>query len=136
MKCWVRGSLQCVSYFQFVPKASGFLKISLNKFSFPLFWRTFVEGGRHIGSAARRELDLVKLGLFPSRPPPPPPGIFFNPSSSPLKPYFCLPQHSLSLFVQDPNRPFPSSCLLPLQSESKCEVFVMVISSTLHMNEN
>ena len=31
------------------------------------------------------------------------------------------------------NRPFPSSCLPPLQSE--CEVFVMVISSTLHMNE-
>ena len=34
------------------------------------------------------------------------------------------------------NRPFPSSCLPPLQSEFKCEVFVMVISSTLHMNEN
>ena len=34
------------------------------------------------------------------------------------------------------NRPFPSSCLPPLQSESKCEVFVMVIGSTLHMNEN
>ena len=34
------------------------------------------------------------------------------------------------------NRPFPSSSLPPLQSESKCEVFVMVISSTLHMNEN
>ena len=33
------------------------------------------------------------------------------------------------------NRPFPSSCLPPLQSESKCEVFVMVITSTLHMNE-
>ena len=33
------------------------------------------------------------------------------------------------------NRPFPSSSLPPLQSESKCEVFVMVISSTLHMNE-
>ena len=33
------------------------------------------------------------------------------------------------------NRPFPSSCLPPLQSESKCEVFVMVIGSTLHMNE-
>ena len=32
------------------------------------------------------------------------------------------------------NSPFPS--LPPLQSESKCEVFVMVISSTLHMNEN
>ena len=34
------------------------------------------------------------------------------------------------------NRPFPSSRMSPLQSESKCEVFVMVISSTLHMNEN
>ena len=34
------------------------------------------------------------------------------------------------------NRPFPSSCLPSLQSESKCEVFVMIISSTLHMNEN
>ena len=34
------------------------------------------------------------------------------------------------------NRPFPSSSLPTLQSESKCEVFVMVISSTLHMNEN
>ena len=26
------------------------------------------------------------------------------------------------------NGPFPSSCLPPLQSESKCEVFVMVIT--------
>ena len=33
------------------------------------------------------------------------------------------------------NRPFPSSCLPSLESKSKCEVFVMVISSTLHMNE-
>ena len=40
------------------------------------------------------------------------------------------------LFKGRGNRPFPSSCLPPLQSESKCEVFVMVISSTLHMNEN
>ena len=31
---------------------------------------------------------------------------------------------------------FPSPRLPPLQSESKCEVFVMVIRSTLHMNEN
>ena len=38
--------------------------------------------------------------------------------------------------MSDVNRPFPSSCLRPFQSESKCEVFVMVISSTLHMNEN
>ena len=34
------------------------------------------------------------------------------------------------------NRQFPSSCLSPFQSESKCEVFMMVISSTLHINEN
>ena len=34
------------------------------------------------------------------------------------------------------NRPFPSSRLPPLQRESKCEVFVMVISSTLHMKAN
>ena len=26
------------------------------------------------------------------------------------------------------NRPFPSSCLPPLQNESKCEVFLMKIS--------
>ena len=36
---------------------------------------------------------------------------------------------------KDFSRPFPSSCLPPLQSESKCEVFVMAISHTLHMNE-
>ena len=34
------------------------------------------------------------------------------------------------------NRPFPSSCLPSLQSEFKCEVFLVVISSILHMNEN
>ena len=34
------------------------------------------------------------------------------------------------------NRLFPSLWLPPLQSESKCEVFVMVIGFTLHMNEN
>ena len=38
--------------------------------------------------------------------------------------------------LTESNRPFPSSCLPPLQSESKCEVFVMVISATLRMNEN
>ena len=32
-------------------------------------------------------------------------------------------------------RPFQSSCLSPLQSESKCEAFVMVISSYLHITE-
>ena len=41
----------------------------------------------------------------------------------------------LYIFMLEWNRPFPSSCLPPLQSESKYEVFVMVISSTLHMNE-
>ena len=30
--------------------------------------------------------------------------------------------------ITDTNRPFPGSCLPPLQSESKCEVFVMKIS--------
>ena len=33
-------------------------------------------------------------------------------------------------------KPFLRSHLPPLQSESKCKVFVMVISSTIHMNEN
>ena len=36
----------------------------------------------------------------------------------------------------EPSRPFPSSRLPPLQNESKCKVFVMVNSSTLHMNKN
>ena len=40
------------------------------------------------------------------------------------------------IMLKQTNRPFPSSYLPPLQSESKCVVFVMVISSTLHMNEN
>ena len=31
-------------------------------------------------------------------------------------------------FKVSANRPFPSSCLRPLQSESKCKVFVMKIS--------
>ena len=31
--------------------------------------------------------------------------------------------------ISQMNRPFPSSCLAPLQSEAKCEVFVMKISS-------
>ena len=38
--------------------------------------------------------------------------------------------------VNKSNRPFPSSYPPPLQSEFKCKVFVMVISCTLHMNEN
>ena len=36
-----------------------------------------------------------------------------------------LPNNSLILVK---NRPFPSSCLPPLESESKCEVFLMKIS--------
>ena len=42
--------------------------------------------------------------------------------------------YHLDLSLSCSNRPFPSSCLPRLQSESKCEVFVMVISSTLDMN--
>ena len=34
------------------------------------------------------------------------------------------------------NRPFPSSPLSLFQSESKCEIFVMVISSNFNMNES
>ena len=34
------------------------------------------------------------------------------------------------------NRPFPSSLEPLFQSESKCESFVMVISSSFHMSEN
>ena len=33
-------------------------------------------------------------------------------------------------------RTFPSLCLPPIQSECKCEVYVMVISCTLHTIEN
>ena len=31
------------------------------------------------------------------------------------------------------NRPFPSSCMPPLQGESKCEVFVVKISFHLYV---
>ena len=34
------------------------------------------------------------------------------------------------------DRPFPSSLKPLFQSESKCESFVMVISSAFHMSEN
>ena len=34
------------------------------------------------------------------------------------------------------NRPFPSSPQSLFQSESKCEIFVMIISSNFNMNEN
>ena len=36
---------------------------------------------------------------------------------------------SCKLCCCNSNRPFPSSCLAPLQSEAKCELFVMKISS-------
>ena len=39
-------------------------------------------------------------------------------------------------FAKVENRPFPISCLPPLQSESKCKVFEMVITYTLHMKSN
>ena len=34
------------------------------------------------------------------------------------------------------NRPFPSSCLPPLQSESKCEVFLKKISFHSYVKQN
>ena len=37
-------------------------------------------------------------------------------------------EHWKAAMKEEMNRPFPSSCLLPLQSESKCEVFLMRIS--------
>ena len=63
-----------------------------------------------------------------------------------LKAFFLVANNLFNLILHVPlsrllnvvslNRPFPSSRMSPLQSESKCEVFVRVISSTLHMNEN
>ena len=43
-----------------------------------------------------------------------------------LHEYF-LPADAV-IIAGDYNKPFPSSCLPPLQNESKCEVFVMKIS--------
>ena len=51
-------------------------------------------------------------------------------------PFWHAPENVILFYFLILNRPFPSSCLPPLQSESKCEVFVMVISSTLHMNKS
>ena len=39
-------------------------------------------------------------------------------------------------FLELSNRPFPSSPSSHFQSESKCEIFVMVISSNFNMNKN
>ena len=66
--------------------------------------------------------------------------IIIKPNSQ--KTFYCIVLYTNMAAVKSDenpqyhNRPFPSSCLPPLQSESKCEVFVMVISSTLHINEN
>ena len=35
-----------------------------------------------------------------------------------------------------PNRPFPSSAQSLFQNESKCQIFVMIISSNFQINEN
>ena len=43
---------------------------------------------------------------------------------------------SLGFPTRVDNRPFPSSPKSLLQSESKCEIFVMVIRSNFNMNEN
>ena len=43
---------------------------------------------------------------------------------------------SLLLRIISYNRPFPSSPQSLFQSESKCETFVMIISSNFNMNEN
>ena len=40
----------------------------------------------------------------------------------------CAFMSLAALLFNRSNRPFPSSCLPPLQSEFKCEVFVMKIS--------
>ena len=42
----------------------------------------------------------------------------------------------LKLSCQKGNRSFPSSPQSLFQSESKCETFVMIISSNFNMNEN
>ena len=39
-------------------------------------------------------------------------------------------------YTTNANRPFPSSPQSLFQSESKCEIFVMIISSNFNMNEN
>ena len=48
--------------------------------------------------------------------------------AQPLGPFQLIPCQK--------NRPFPSSPQSLFQSESKCEIFVMVISSNFIMNEN
>ena len=45
-----------------------------------------------------------------------------------------LEQFGIKIFSKTTNRPFRSSCLPPLQSKSKCKIFVMVISSTMNKN--
>ena len=54
---------------------------------------------------------------------------FFQPIRSETKTTSGLHMHIFPRFVSATcNRPFPSSSLPPLQSESKCEVFLMKIS--------
>ena len=43
---------------------------------------------------------------------------------------------SIMVFSEVAYRPFPSSPQSLFQSESKCEFFVMVISSNFNMNKN
>ena len=55
------------------------------------------------------------------------------------KEYYGIFESDLCKPVRDrlkADRPFPSSPKSLLQSESKCEIFVMVIRSNFNMNEN
>ena len=45
-------------------------------------------------------------------------------------------KYSKDIRVFCPNRPFPSSLQSLFRSESKCEIFIMVISSNFNRNEN
>ena len=48
----------------------------------------------------------------------------------------ALESGKLTFGQNDRNRPFPSSLKPLFLGESKCESFVMVISSAFHMSEN
>ena len=60
----------------------------------------------------------------------------FSSLINPFSKRFKTEVKSLSAATLTPNRPFPSSPKSLLQSESKCEIFVMVIRSNFNMNEN
>ena len=49
---------------------------------------------------------------------------------------WCISSFSYSHLYELCNKPFPSSRQSLFQSESKCEIFVMVISSNFNVNEN